>query len=177
MDASKLFNDVLKYIEDSGLNYLIKKSPFSANISIKSTLIRRYSDKSPNAEYVANKVHTDVNKENVQEDISLKELVSLRESYNSVANEKEILEDILGKERGKLKDLENQIAEQRSELLRVKSERKNSNQKLKNIEEENIKLKDENKLFKKQVEEKSEALKTAVVKIADLEDKLRTSDC
>ena len=172
MDASIIFSDVLKYIEDSGLNYLMKKSPFSANISIKSTLIRRYSDKSPNAEYVANKVQTDVKKENVQEDISLKELVSLRESYNSVANEKEILEDILGKERGKLKDLENQIAEQRSELLRVKSERKKSKQKIKTLEDENIKLKDENQVIKKQVEERSDSLKTAEIKIADLEAKV-----
>ena len=110
-DASKLFNDVLKYVEDSGLNYLIKKSPFSANISIKSTLIRRYSDKSPNAEYSATKVMADVQNENVQEEFALKELVSLRDSYESIINDKDRLEDIFGQEREKLKDLENQIAE------------------------------------------------------------------
>ena len=38
-----------------------------------------------------------------------------------------------------------------------------------------MKLKDENKMFKEQVEESSEALKTAEVKIADLEAKIKTS--
>ena len=37
-----IFNDVISYVENSNLNYFINKTPFSATISIKSSLIKRH---------------------------------------------------------------------------------------------------------------------------------------
>ena len=42
MAAQEIFNDVISYIENSKLNYFIQKSPFSATISLKSSLVKRY---------------------------------------------------------------------------------------------------------------------------------------
>ena len=41
MDATAIFNNLLKSIEDSNLNYVMNKTPFSAAISIKSSFIKR----------------------------------------------------------------------------------------------------------------------------------------
>ena len=43
MDAKKLFNCLLSNIENSGLNYLVSKTPFSANISLKSSYSKQFS--------------------------------------------------------------------------------------------------------------------------------------
>ena len=40
MDASRIFNDLLNQIEKSKLNYVINKTPFTANISIKKSFIK-----------------------------------------------------------------------------------------------------------------------------------------
>ena len=40
MDAALRFNELLNQIENSKLNYLISRTPFSANISVKRSLIK-----------------------------------------------------------------------------------------------------------------------------------------
>ena len=40
MEASRIFHNILNTIENSNLNYLIQKTPFSAHISLKSSLIQ-----------------------------------------------------------------------------------------------------------------------------------------
>ena len=42
----KTFNDVIKCVENSNLNYYINKTPFSANIAIKSSFIKRFEETS-----------------------------------------------------------------------------------------------------------------------------------
>ena len=44
MIASSVFQDVLTYIESSNLNFVIQRTPFSANISIKSSFLKKYSE-------------------------------------------------------------------------------------------------------------------------------------
>ena len=40
MEASQRFKNLLHQIENSKLNYVITKTPFSANISVKRSLIK-----------------------------------------------------------------------------------------------------------------------------------------
>ena len=44
MDSVRVFNDLIETIETSNLNYFINKTPFSAQISIKSTFINRFGN-------------------------------------------------------------------------------------------------------------------------------------
>ena len=42
MDASTIFKQLINMIENSKLNYVINKTPFSANISIKRSFIKYF---------------------------------------------------------------------------------------------------------------------------------------
>ena len=46
MTATKRFENLLKTIEDSNLNYSIHNTPFSATISLKCSFVKRFSDSS-----------------------------------------------------------------------------------------------------------------------------------
>ena len=43
MDASQVFNNLLKGIENSKLNYFMSKTPFSATISLKSSFVKKFN--------------------------------------------------------------------------------------------------------------------------------------
>ena len=57
MDASKSFQELMNQIENSKLNYVIHKTPFSANISVKRSFIK-YHDESSEKETEVKKVIT-----------------------------------------------------------------------------------------------------------------------
>ena len=66
MDPNKLFRAVISYVDNSQLNYCIyRKTPFSANILIKSSLISR--TRSDVAENFI-KAETNEPKENLEEE-------------------------------------------------------------------------------------------------------------
>ena len=44
MEANKVFRNLINYIENSRLNYSMKLTTFSANISLKSSFIRPFDD-------------------------------------------------------------------------------------------------------------------------------------
>ena len=44
MAASKKFTELWDKIENSNLNYVISKTSFSANISVKSSFVKYYED-------------------------------------------------------------------------------------------------------------------------------------
>ena len=44
MEATSIFNHVLKQIEDSNLNYLMKKTPLSATILIKCSFTKKFDN-------------------------------------------------------------------------------------------------------------------------------------
>ena len=43
MDASQVFNTLIRRIEDSQLNYSMSRTPFSATISLKCSFLNRFS--------------------------------------------------------------------------------------------------------------------------------------
>ena len=56
MDVSRMFQEVLEKIEHSNLNYTMLKTPFSANISIKRSLIKFHDESLPKKTYYQEKV-------------------------------------------------------------------------------------------------------------------------
>ena len=44
MEANLIFQSILAAVENSSLNYLINKTPFSATISLKSSFVKHYSE-------------------------------------------------------------------------------------------------------------------------------------
>jgi type II secretory ATPase GspE/PulE/Tfp pilus assembly ATPase PilB-like protein len=92
MAAIKQFEKLLKKIEESNLNYSRRKTPFSANILLKCSYIKRFSDlpnskdepilvriQDSNFVSVKNLEYEKIKSEN---DALKKELSSLREAYN-----------------------------------------------------------------------------------------------
>ena len=191
MDAISTFNTVIKFIENSGLNFLIKKSPFSANVSIKSSFIKRFVEKPQNdTEKVVNGID-----ENTVEDFkkesddrkktsdSYKESIhALEEKVKGDATERNRLENILVKNKELIKDLENLLANQRSELLEVKSDKNKLKQKCKVLQEEVFDVRNENKGLKEELAKLDEVFRSKKVDVAklnnekiNLEAKLKTT--
>ena len=52
MDAALRFEELLNKIESSKLNYVISRTPFSANISVKRSLIKFHDQKSSEKEAI-----------------------------------------------------------------------------------------------------------------------------
>jgi hypothetical protein len=50
MDAALQFKELLNQIENSNLNYVISRTPFSANISVKRSLIKFHNKKNSEEE-------------------------------------------------------------------------------------------------------------------------------
>ena len=112
MDAGTIFNDLIEKIENSKLNYVINKTPFSANISIKRSLIK-YFDTAP--ETILKLDKSDM------ENTELKEKLVAAEQQNKK------LDNLIKEEKTKVKSLEDQIGQFREELLNIKSEKNVSN--------------------------------------------------
>ena len=62
MAANLIFNDVINCIENSQINYIIHKTPFSANISIKCSFIKKFGDCDPKDTYDEVKPSNDIKK-------------------------------------------------------------------------------------------------------------------
>ena len=171
--AAEIFNDVISYVENSKLNYFINKTPFSATISLKSSLIKRHKT-APEPEI---KLKDSDYEENVkQENEMLKKKLEVDKEMNAVIAERKRLESAREKDQEKIKELENQIADIRSELLTVKRDKNKSSQKYKTLEEEfslleanRNKVKEENKAIKEELENK---IKNKNKLLAD-----KTSEC
>ena len=114
MDAGTIFNELIEKIENSKLNYVINKTPFSANISIKRSLIK-YFDTTEQTETILKLDKTDV------ENTKLKEKLVAAEQQNKK------LDNLIKEEKTKVKSLEGQIGQFRDELLNLKSEKNASN--------------------------------------------------
>ena len=120
MEASQIFKEILNKVESSQLNYVISKTPFSANIVIKSSFIKYYdapSSKDPIMKCESEMMSFENNKNNC-------DLVKLNKQNMK-------LEDLLQIEKNKLKSLEEQIGEFREKLLDIKKEKNDLNSQLK----------------------------------------------
>ena len=82
--------------------------------------------------------------------------VPLREKYDAAVKDNERLESV--KEKEKVIDLEPQIADERSQLLSVKNKWKKYSQRVKVLEEENVRIKLEWNVLKEQVESQQEII-------------------
>ena len=86
MDASQWFRELLNQVENSNLNYLISKTPFSANISVKRSLIKFHHDKSPKKEDVV---------ADVKEETQTKKIHELKSKVLNVLEQNEMLQELL----------------------------------------------------------------------------------
>ena len=136
MEASRVFNDLIYKIEKSQLNYKISKTPFSANVSIKSSFVKYQCVKEDNLLLELSKYSEKDVKPNLHE-------VKLENAMRKLQEEKENLENILKKEKDKNKSLEAEIGEFRTEILRNKKEKKTANSSLETFKSELDDLKEE----------------------------------
>ena len=150
MDAQKIFNELIYNIENSKLNYIISKTPFSAQISIKRSFIKSFD--TPSQIPAVAKIKQD------PQDLSKEVTEQL------VSDQKR--GELLKNERLKVKSLEDQIVVLREELLKVKSEKNETKTKLKkhenvmhDLQQQAIKIKQENKDLESDLTEKGKALK------------------
>ena len=137
MDARKVYDDVINFVEKSCLNYSILRTPFSAKISIKSSFIKRFNDVPDSDLNVAvNREEETISKKLLEENAELKEklylveaelekVTNLEKQIEEATREKEEFENLYVNERIKSKDLENQIGDLRSDLVKVKVRERN----------------------------------------------------
>ena len=185
MDASEVFKAILQSIESSSLNYSLSKTPFSANISLKCSFIKRYQ-KSTTSSTFYNIVESIDKNSTDQDDIVKKleadnlalrtELEKLRDEHDSeqktVLEETVQIQNLYDTEKDKSKDLEKNIAGFREEVLQIKREKHKLSDELKiKLEEcENLKLKvevskKENVALKTEIKDKSELVESKNVEL------------
>ena len=99
MDSVTVFNNLLKTIETSNLNYCMNKTPYSARISIKSTFVNRLGNLKIEK--------SDQLKSNSQEE----KIIRLQSELLNLRQENIELNDILNEERDRFKVLNKSIIE------------------------------------------------------------------
>ena len=154
MEASTVFKEVLNKVETSQLNYVISKTPFSANIVIKSSFIK-YHDAQSSKEPRKDESEIKPSFENLKYS---SDLLKLKEQNMK-------LEDLLQIEKKKVKSLEDQIGEFRENLLDIKKDKHDLNAKivynnyqLSDLTAEQIKISEAKKDLKTQIVLKNEKL-------------------
>ena len=154
MEASTVFKDILNKVETSQLNYVISKTPFSANIVIKSSFIKYYDARSSTDPIMKDESE----KKSFQNVKITSDLVSLKKQIVR-------LEDLLQSERNRVKSLEDQIGEFRGKLLDIKKEKSDLNSQLKahktqltDLKSKNMKIHETNKDLEVQLALKNENL-------------------
>ena len=158
MNAQQIFSYLLRQIETSELNYSITKTPFSASISIKSSFAKRYqhlTDRSTEKlrQHDVSTSHTRITATATLETENLEIKATIKSLEKTVTRQKEDLKDkfVEIKEMKKMSD--DQVSEFRAELLKVKSERNKLQAKLKTLEDDNEKLKEESNIVKTEAKE------------------------
>jgi hypothetical protein len=122
MEASKVFKEVIEYIERLKLNYFIQKTPFSAQIFIKRSLIKFY-DTPPSP---SNEMQPDVKLESCD----VTEKVKLTKSLEAANKKVNKLEEALSRERNKVKSQDDELGNLRDDNIKFKKEKKDLKLKL-----------------------------------------------
>ena len=156
MNANRIFNDLLKCIENSNLNYSLIKTPFSATINLKSSFIKRFGNSGENKVNSEPKLKS-VNEENLEAEImKLKENVKKLEKEVSeqnayidtlvkVTSEKDILEKLYSEEKDKQIALEREMENCKLEFLNKINSAK---EQIESLVNQNDDLKDDAKRLK-----------------------------
>ena len=169
MEASRVFNELIYKIENSQLNFKISKTPFSANLSIKSSFVKYQFVKEDTKHLELGTYYSEKDeKPNLDE-------VKVSNALKKLQEEKDNLEDILKQERSRVKTLEAELGESREEILKTKKEKNSLNSSLKSCKSELDCMKEVNKQMEKtmddikgQLKTKNEVLKTKDNEYADL---------
>jgi hypothetical protein len=166
MFANSIFQDVLNFIEDSNLNFVIHRTPFSANISLKRTFIKIYGDnqneaaskevrskidhrekaeKSTEMEDITTNTEKNLRKELSEKSKIMKELDDIKAELNLKSDENLVLanENVKLKESNKSKDKE--IHTLKKEMKKVGEKQDSELVELKEFKENTIKKEKERK--------------------------------
>ena len=156
MEASRVFNELISKIEKSQLNYKISKTPFAANISIKSSFIRYFDAPTPHSEIkVPSEFDVLPNLDNTR----------LINNIKTVTEDKVNLEEVLNKEKLKVLSLEAEIGLFREEILKVKKEKKTLATNLKVSETNLLKMNEERVKMGKMIDDLDTQLKETNTKV------------
>ena len=160
MAASKNFKELLDQIENSKLNYVITKTPFSATISVKRSFIRYHEDSS---EKQINVKKEDQTHQSKHEDDELMSRLLIEQS------EKEKLQKQVDQQTAKVKTLEEKLRESREELKNLKKENNASILTVKSLEKDIDSLKHHSKEICKTMKELENEVKekSNTVKVKD----------
>ena len=107
MDAYRQFKQLLNQIEDSKLNYVISKTPFSANISVKASFVQFH-------------IVVDSEKEvNVKEEVKTDKSVEANSKLVNISKQN----DLLKQEQSRVKVMKCEVENLRGKLAEVKKEK------------------------------------------------------
>ena len=160
MDASRIFESVLNSIEQSQLNYLLTRTPFSATICLKRSFSKQ--QRKP--------VH---DKRKVDEFIVLEEKVkALEKKLNDVELEKSRIEDLYKQEKNKVKEAAETEGQFREEMLKVKSEKKTLSSQVKSLKVKCDNVEEEIKSIQLDKKELATQLKSTVQRLATFQSKV-----
>ena len=142
MEANIIFNNILYTIEKSSLNYWISKTPFSATISLKSSIATpRYKNAPaavPETDYVKLPDESKELKAQISslEKAALKIEKSLKKEIQALVKENEKFQKLYEGGKDMLKNCEKNISELRDELLQAKKEKRKTSDAFKVIEKD-----------------------------------------
>ena len=126
--AKQIFNDILQHIETSELNYFVSKTPYSATISLKCSLVKKYkayNDATQSREcraVLGKKIKSEHHVVEPKEDfVKLKSTIECLEK--NVSGQKNVIHEKSKQSKELAKSAEDQVEELLEELLIVKRER------------------------------------------------------
>ena len=164
MTARNIFNDILKKVETSQLNYAVSKTPFSATISLKCSLVKRSDDSSSESQNIVSEEPMNLKETSDKEIAKLKYTIEVLQ--NTVTEQKCVIDKQSKQMKNTAKSIDNDKSEMREELLKVKRERNNFGLKVKTLENEIDmlradvnSLKDENKELIQKGKENTDEIK------------------
>ena len=173
MDASPIFNSLLRSIEESQLNYSMSRTAFSATISIKCSFLKRFAEASttgrtqnlPSSKFQLDKNAKQLEDENLKLQIEIKALKNTDIDQKKGIEELVRVQQVYELEKEKSKAFEIKIAEFREEVLKLKNEKHelSKNFKTKNSELEAMKAvteshKKENNSLRELIKDKTKVL-------------------
>ena len=163
MDVSKTFESVLNCVRNSGLNFVMTRTPFSATVSLKRSLVKHKVD--------TIEQNASVNKDYTEFD---NQVEILEKKLNEAELERSRVEELYKQEKIKMKQAAENESQFRIELLRIKSEKHNLSSTVKYLEVKCDNLEDGIKCI--QVDEKGlvAQLKTVAAKNEEL---IKDKDC
>ena len=163
MDASKIFESVLNRVEESRLNYLLIRTPFSATISLKRSLSNQESKS------------VDVKKEGLIKNYSALEeqLIIFEKKLNDEKLERVRVEELYEQEKIKVKKAAEIEGQFRADLVKIKSEKNTLSSQLKSLQVKSSTAKDEIKHNQMESRELVTQLKNKVQSLAISQSKVQ----